>query len=404
MIYKRTRAISIWCSLLFALILFPWTSFGLNNFDSQPWSLPCSILILLGLRKVIKPNPYLVISFVITLVGFLWSLFVSTGNQFLIMRSLYNFTSFFTILYLSSMLAASCPRQISRIFVITNLIWIAGALIEAVAPSFISAFGNARTSLDRGLTSFAPEPTFFGLALLFYILILDALPEIRKNKKIHATLLIVNLLAILFLAKSSMVVLFICIGFGIFLLVYLLSGNLKNLLTLIILLISTYTVVFSLGAHSYLQNFRVGVLAQELMSKGVLDLLKSDASINERLQHVVYSLYGSYQNAFLPSGLDNFSLVWDRVSQEFQEYFWYGKPNDKIMSWIGEWVYSLGLFGILSLCILSRLLRGIDKNGTMRMSMLAMALVSAVPVANSFVPILLGIEAANIKRKLARWN
>ena len=144
-----------------------------------------------------------------------------------------------------------------------------------------------------------------------------------------------------------MVVLFICIGFGIFLLVYLLSGNLKNLLTLIIILIFTYIVVFSLGAHSYLQNFRVGVLAQELMSKGVLDLLKSDASINERLQHVVYSLYGSYQNAFLPSGLDNFSLVWDRVSQEFQEYFWYGKPNDKIMSWIGEWVYSLGLFGIL---------------------------------------------------------
>lgn len=356
------------------------------------------------LRKIPKPNASLILAAIFAAIGFFYSLIVSSGNVFLIARSFYNFTSFFIVLYLSIIFSMRFQGALAKIIVSTNIIWILGALLEVAAPSLVSALGNSRTSPGRGLTSFAPEPTFFALTMLLYILSIDANSEIKSQKKIYLTLIFADLFAIIFLAKSSMVIMFLLISFLLFIFSDFVALRFRAILRYTMSILVGFVFLHAFGVFDYLGRYRVGDLVDKVVSVGVFEIVKIDASINERIQHIVFSLNGAFNNLFLPNGLDNFSKMWSSMSPFLREIFWYGKPDDKIMSWIGDWVYSLGLFGMFSLVMIARLMVGIDKSGFFRLCVLCLLLVSAIPVASPFVPLLLGIEIASLQKTRMRYQ
>jgi hypothetical protein len=89
-----------------------------------------------------------------------------------------------------------------------------------VSSDFMTSFISAsRTTQNRGVTSLAPEPTFYGMILIFYAVIFSTI-EI-KNKKLFIFLCAVSVFV---LAQSSMSILFLFIASFLYL---ILNFNVK---------------------------------------------------------------------------------------------------------------------------------------------------------------------------------
>ena len=66
--------------------------------------------------------------------------------------------------------------------------------------------------------------------------------------------------------------------------------------------------------------------------------------LNQRLEHLVYSMHGAVNNFFIPAGFDAFVHIKDKLDFTYNYYFWssglYGEPSNKIMSWSGDWLFN----------------------------------------------------------------
>ena len=94
---------------------------------------------------------------------------------------------------------------------------------------FLDWVSPNRSSIDRGVTSFAAEPTFFAIILFFISwLIFNSISKIDNNQKqnfkykISLVTLFLNLFTICFIAKSATVILMMLI-IGTFRLLFLLK-------------------------------------------------------------------------------------------------------------------------------------------------------------------------------------
>ena len=60
-------------------------------------------------------------------------------------------------------------------------------------------------------------------------------------------------------------------------------------------------------------------------------------------------MHGAVNN-FLYAGFDAFANMKDKLDPTYNYYFWssglYGEPS-KIMSWSGDWLFQLGIFGLI---------------------------------------------------------
>lgn len=326
---------------VFFLSFFPWVSFGLLKTDTQPFVLFLIIFSFLFNPKLFRLNKFLLFVIINIFFGMFFCL-LNTSNIFTFISFRFVYGSlliiFGLIFYSNFLLRYGYPR---KIIIFANLIYLLVALVETYNPSVLGFLAVSRTDFGRGVTSLTPEPSYFGSFLLFCSLSLyiDSGFNFKNDFKIH----IINLIFIIFLAKSSLATMLLVFGIFIF---FLFQWNIKKVVKIFIPILLFIKFIPSI-VDQLLPNSRIGKIISDLYKVSLYDLFYIDQSFNQRLEHLVLSLHASYASYFIPSGIDDFIKKRFSLLPKYNGYFWYADETNIIMSWIGDFIFHYGFFGLL---------------------------------------------------------
>lgn len=375
--------------------LFPWVSFSLNEMDMQPWALIIGLIYIFLFTGKLRVSPNYTLSFTLMLVGLTCAVYLSSSLGFLTLRGIYNFFGFF--IFYSIFLHILTKYEVINFLKAINYIWIAGGILELMDPGIMEIFGKVRTSVDRGSTSFAPEPSFFAANLIFLPILIIILTNYSWKKNKYLVLL--NLLTLLLVCRSAIGLSYIMVLFCVWIGYHLirLKPTKIGVRILCVSVISFSFMIFLVYVSS--GETRLTSLLKRLVTDGPMLLFKLDASMNERLAHIVFPIYGSIKDFFVPHGMDTFSETRIMLEPHFNNFFWYSMNTDKIMSWYGDWMYTLGVFGVVSLaCILWPAFSKSRENAWTFLG-ISIILLSAIPISYPLIPaILAGLRIRNISK------
>ena len=396
MSFDLTRIIA---SLFFIFALFPFVSFGTNSMDTQPH------FILFGFFSILLfaysgPIFYKAIHLVtLSIIVFLTLLITANTFDFIFFRAVASYSAFSITLIAAIIYFMKYGIPIKTI-VVSNIAYLLVAIIQSFSPLELKneifnflVLSNSLGNASRGVIGLTPEPTIFATLLFFFAWIYLVIYDYKPSQKIKL-MIIVNIMAILFLTKSSMVVLFLLVSLGFYLL-----RNIRKKYILLLSIVSAILVVsFFYVFIQYLPSSRVSHLLNLLIVKdgNIFENLKwivyFDASINDRVLNVFFPYYGFVLNNGLPGGVHSFYDTSVVLVKYFDGYFWHGLGSNKILSFVGAFIYELGIIGLIYIIYVYWLLR--DKSNPNRifeLSLLFILLNSSIPVAFPFVAILMAV-------------
>ncbi len=369
--------------------------FGFPQFDSQPFPVFFAILFLSQIcldDKFFLPRKEVIYSFFFILFGCLFATIIDKTINLMTIRAFAGYLSIFTY-YLAFDHYLRYFDFPLKYFQWLILIWILVGLLQLIDPSIVSYFVAYRTSEGRGVPSLSPEPTHFGIFLFFSSWII----LVYKNYLLDWTNLIIYILvlaSILFLAQSSMTLLYIIMAtffyciylfirkrfIHVFLLLYLLS------------LILMLSIVF-LSPGNRISNF-----IYTISTNGYLFFL-NDESARARLSDIIFPLVGLFKNYFSPGGF----ISYGKQFYTFFDLFFIPtfQNGKKIMSWTMAMWFELGFFGIMAWFYLlkANLMEASNRN-TLETFFLFSLLLSAIPALFP-LPILLMVLIKTKHREIA---
>lgn len=322
-------------------VLLPWVSFGTNQMDSQLWSLLLGVVfIILSVKEPISLRVYSVLMIfpVVVLVGLIWE----DAVTFYFMRALAVYASF-AVNFIAVYILLQRYGPPVKTVIAFNLVYLAVGILQIVfTPEIVGAVVNVRTTADRGVTSLAAEPTYFGLFLFFvswwYLVVSNYSPKVWVR-----VLLIINFVAMVFLARSSMAVVFVMVASAVWLLY-----KLKFRYVVVVCFFAGFAGFFVFFA---LEDTRIYSLLTRVFELGIVGVVSADASINSRVADVVLPLHGFVNNVFLPGGFTSYHEVSRELRDYYQGFFWWAGGGNIIKSFIGSLVFELGLFGVMYICM-----------------------------------------------------
>ena len=246
-------------------------------------------------------------------------------------RSLFNYISIYLISH-----ATVCLLRLNKINVFE---WIVASLWLALAIGFIQLVydrdfftfltGGYRSTADRGVVSLFVEPSFYATFLVFTLIF-----SIHFNDKLSLSGLLGVIVGVLFLAESSIGILYLLL-FSFFLLAAYLFESRKSMVLLIILLcIATFVYLSTIQETSN----RIGKL---LEYRSLYDLWTSDVSVYSRSIHILVSFHSMLENYMLPNG---FNAWQEHISNsELVDSLMGNFFTGRIMSGYGAGFFELGL-------------------------------------------------------------
>ena len=399
--------------LFFILALFPFVSLATNGMDSQPHYIFLAFLALIlfafnGLvfRKALLVQTIVFFGLIFILMVILLTLFLTTTNfDFLFIRATASYSAFFIIIIASIIYFEKFGIPVKTI-IIANIIYIFAALIQwfyggSALDFLVVSNTHPDPHLISGAISLTPEHTMFGIVLYFFSWIHFVIYD-YKPPKLVALLIIINILSIFFLAKSSMVIVFLVVSAFVFLIrniafVFFIS-NIKQkmdlkliLITVLVVPIVIYLYTLILPGTRFHDMFYTGSEAEGGFFAQFSALIFIDASINDRLLNVVFPYLGIVINHGLPGGLHSFANLSLILVEYFDGFFWAGLGSNKILSFIGSFVYELGVIGIIFILYMYWFLKDNNPNRFFELILLFTVLNSAIAVAFSLIPILMAI-------------
>ncbi|MEO2173299.1 MAG: hypothetical protein ABGY96_04295 [bacterium] len=270
----------------------------------------------------------------------------------------------------------------------TNLLWIVFGLLELMNPTLTSWASALRTTEGRGVTSLAPEPTSFAVYLVFSCWLILIHSSYRpKGGSLYV--INVNIIAIFFLAKSSMGILFVII---LFLTWYTVRFGVTTSLLISILFLFGTPVLFYSSLDFILSIFdgtRIGNLLGYLDQVGIMGVVALDASVNIRLEHVIIPIHAFIEGGLAPNGLSGFADASKVISPVYSDILWLSSGGDKINSWIGAVLFEGGLLGFIFLTIIVWSVYSRSQIRFIEILCILILLFAAIPLAFSVVPLLL---------------
>ena len=327
------------------IVFFPFISFGTNDMDTQPWILIFALIFykdFISSKKFVKT--FLFIIFTILVIQ-IFTLFISLNtNLFYLFRGLSGYLIFLIIYHYQIKNYKKYYNNYENIIFKINYIYIFVALLQTLISPFITKFlVNARTSEARGVSSLTPEPTMFGIFLIFFCLLYTLIINDGNKKKI-TYLFVINLLAILLIAKSATASIYVLVGLFLWYLINIKS--IKLFINIIILLPILYLAYFSF-ISSYLEQTRLSYIFNLLFNGDFFILLTNDKSIQDRILANIYPFKASYNNFFLPGGF-NLELTLKSIDIKlFDTYFYNFHTGSRIMSLWGSLIAELGILFII---------------------------------------------------------
>ncbi|WP_156438348.1 hypothetical protein [Burkholderia sp. BDU5] len=314
---------------------FPYVQIVPTASDLQPYAFVMSLAVCLAARGGLPREVWL----------FAASSFAALVLWLIDDRSFFGFREFLTFLSLTTVTAAAVSLSrtrhgwalLRRYVVFATFCWLIVGLVERLAePSMMSAL-IPNTSLDpgRGVTGLATEPSFYGI----YCLCLLGLNYLCNNGNRIVSLAL--LFQIVVLAQSSIAVLLLVI-FAIYWLIFFVSP--KNLVLASLAVLAILWILADLLPQ--FRSMRIAQLPLDFIGDPWV-VLETDASLNARLGHSLFSLLGFADNWGAPHGFDHFhEYVGKKLSEV--DYVWLGRrdPGIKIMSGYGAALFELGVFGL----------------------------------------------------------
>jgi hypothetical protein len=381
--------------LFFIFALTPWVSFGLNNLDSQPWTFIAALIFYLFIAKRVF-MPHLSFLLITTLlIGLLITIYSGFNfNLKTILRSSISYLSFpiFYIGFYNYFLKFGFPK---KTFISVNIIWILLGVFELFIPDIGGLFSEHRNAYGRGVTSLAPEPTFFGIYLFFSSWILLESEKFVLNAKTRF-LIFLNFISVIFLAQSSMVLLFYSLAGAFFICWRFFSFRIpkKSFIMLLFIFIFVCPIIFL--SPYVLEGSRIySIVSLFIKNPSLTQIILTDGSISQRAADLYFSVFGMLNNYLLPGGLDTFNDMRSKNLTHTGDYFWWLTPSDKIMSWVGAFMYELGIFGLVVLFVIFKISYQNTRTSKFSLALLVLILFSAIPVAFPLVPMLFAMFTFN---------
>lgn len=346
--YLNFKLRDVFAGLFIFFSLLPWVNFGLNSRDSQVWPLLFGLIFLaFSLHKKV---PFLFLyPVIIPILGFFTWFFLSDLTTdgikgFIAIRGILSYMGF-AICFIGLLFFLNERKFPINMFLAINLVYIVVGISQAfIDPAIVSSIVASRDQafssaplLARGVTGLTPEPTYFGIFLYFISFIYLIIYDFKPPRKVTIMLLL-NLISIILLTRSTMVLLFLIITIPFLIhrmnLIFISWGVLLTFLTVIITIFFFPETRFVRLANLVIDNPQL------------LELMILDESINDRISHVLFPLQGALLNDLLPVGFHKWPETFAYLTHYWNGIFWYG-TGGSIMSFFGLYVYEFGFLGLI---------------------------------------------------------
>ena len=376
--------------LFLFFIFFPFVSPIKTSTDMQPYSVVFAFILLPFFKLTItRSQLYILLLPLVAIVVLFFSDF-----SFNSLRSLYNYISLFIIYYVSYKVLKSNVLNVKSIIKFFLSVWISIGLLQATIKKDLLTFliSESRTTENRGATSLAPEPTFFAIILIYFLLFIFQLNLKNKNKYYIAIIF-----SILLVAKSSMGFVYLLVMFFYILLTKL---NFK------LFLITISSCLLLSISISFFVDSRLYELAM-IFIENPSNLIMFDASINDRFFQIYFSIKGFFQFYFLPHGFSYWGKYLAIEVPKYSDYVMvdYFSSDGRIMSGLGSLLFELGFFGLLLPILILKQNIILYRNNFIDLFfvliLISLLLISAIPIGFSYFGLYLAlIEYINTERKV----
>lgn len=363
--------------LFYLFCFFPFISPpGIRSHDIQPYCLVYT-MFLFGIQcaygkmriNKIMCNLYLII--IIGIVSGIFTTFILNGFDFSgVLRYLATYCGLILISYMNYTICMKNDGLNEKLVKIIINIWLIVGLIQLfVSREFCSNIvANARTSSNRGVVSLASEPSFYGyMCILFALLVL----EFQTRRFFYW----MNLLfQIVFLAKSSVTMVYLMVLVGIIGLYFLKKGGVQKIIIFMGVLMCAISGCGYLAQHidSDQRIFRfLRILFSGEDLPAIIGQLGSDGSIYIRFNDIWTCVKGFILYAGFPHGFH----------------------TRKISSGYGSVLYTMGWIGFIMIVYLFKLVNSAYSNKMAKSVIpvfLTIILFSAIQLSNPVIGFLIG--------------
>ncbi|MDC7700864.1 hypothetical protein [Vogesella indigofera] len=373
--------------MLLIACMFPWSSPAPTASDTQPIALVLaavySILYVRSTSRYLWPM-------VIMLFGGFATLLYSPN-----MEGIRGITGYISILFIPLALihyfkTYGIPSR--KFYLCILFIWGAIAIIQFWDPSIIK-FLSPRTrefSLTggRGVTSFAPEPTFYGLWLLIIATAYTVQHNTIKIKLSRPDYAVYTLIAfqLLFLSRSTLVILLVAAVVLAYLLLFrpflLLAGT--GMTT--ILLSDFFLSAFGTNSEIAIEKFRIFYILSAASSVEFSDILSIDGSVSDRVVQILNSHIQSFNNHLMPNGYGTWRESAENLPEFLAGTYHSIDSLNRVLSLSGSVLYEVGIFSIpfifFMIYLMTKSLPGMgNRSLLLKIFFTSVFLIQAIPLA-----------------------
>lgn len=352
--FVRAKTTKILSSVILLATIFPYVTLIPTPFDTQPYALAASAVLLvhavLSLGPHLRiPRSSLVFFFVFAVAG---GYFVSQTMDLGAARSLVGYASIAIISLAVYYGLLSVPPQV---FAVSVVIWFVVALAQiGISREFGAMFlSRMSTSRDRGITALAVEPSYFAICCIF-MLLLNGVYAMRGGYGVKTQRLVAALLfAQIFMAASALGFLLL----GVYLAAYLIAQR-RMLGRVRAVLLGVLLAIVTVAAFTFVPSLAEGRITTILdkFADGPLVLIYGDGSIADRLLDVMASPIGLFTSGGLGYGMDAWYTEGEHIiasSSPFVQSLAGVNPtglSGRLLSGWGSAIFEIGIFGVLLVC------------------------------------------------------
>jgi hypothetical protein len=387
--FLRTSKNRLALYLLSFFISFPYFTMFTKVVDTSLYALfISSVCFLIFIRVKVSRIIFLLLFlfFFSGLVGL-----IDTNFNFFFLRTAFGYFSVFVIAFSIYVLLKKSCADLTRFFFCITIIWFLVGLVQSfIYDNFLNFLVvRTNTTIDRGITSLAPEPTYYA-TIAFFLFLINYINYYKL--KINFVILIFTVFV---LAQSSTIAMVVFVSGVIYLISNFKFLSIKNHIVLLFIAFSTFSSYFFIKA--FLENSRIYFLISRII-EGPKLFLTIDGSVNARFWHLFAPYISSYENSFIPQGYSGFTNSLTETLDRYPEYshpYTYSYIGEKIQSGTGQLVYNLGLIGLIYFCILFYLtyqVLGVRK-ALFVSSTVFLIMSTAVPISIPFFGFLFGYMA-----------
>jgi hypothetical protein len=317
---------------LFGLILisalFPWSPPILKFTDLQPTPIVFSIMYFIFFVRKIPLVCIWPISSILAAVSLMFFFGINVNS----LRGVYSYLLFTIVIIVTVDFLNFNGNKFNMWILYSSIfLWLYVSIIQFQNPEFaiefISRTKGTSLSQGRGVSSLAPEPTFYGIQMLVVSILVLLLYLIRSIRSQDFHLLLGIIFAqILFFSQSAVVIVILLAVIFLYCIVF------KFRYVLIVPLILAFIWHQKIGRLGVYLNRKHG------------DLFK-DVSVNDRISQIFYSYYNTITDFFIPHGFNSWQFINANI---FNSILGTNSisTNPRVLSLTGSILYELGILGV----------------------------------------------------------